>query len=258
MQYDRVENTMDNRQCLYHKGSPVKTGPGSKGTVETDPQAYTWSCCGGNGIVRGCCRAMHTTKKKRVYGKKRNADEARLDGDDDDDGEDSGVGDKLHILTSNAYQEQQQINETELEHTTLNSPDPRRQHRDQHFDNRLQLVDQASVERHAHQYTQQPILPSQPAIDTRLQEIAEDLQPDTDLSPSQMLLLGQQLQEYNQSANTPLGYPQLPPKRDSDSPMSAHPGIEQIAQHLAQTQPGAQLPPEYRGFAPAQDIRLHG
>lgn len=81
-QYDRSENTMDTRECLYHKGSPQKINPATEGTLEDNPQAYIWSCCGGNGMVRGCCRAMHTTKKKRKYSKKRDADTAGLDDED--------------------------------------------------------------------------------------------------------------------------------------------------------------------------------
>ena len=85
--FDRAENTMESRNCLYHKGSPQKTDPNSHGTIITDPTAFIWSCCGGNGDVRGCCRAMHTTKKKRKYtSKKRDASTAGLD--DNDSGDD--------------------------------------------------------------------------------------------------------------------------------------------------------------------------
>lgn len=90
--FDRAENTMESRSCLYHKGSPQKTDPNSKGTIETDPTAFIWSCCGGNGDVRGCCRAMHTTKKKRKYSsKKRSASEAGLDNDSGDDVDESTI-----------------------------------------------------------------------------------------------------------------------------------------------------------------------
>lgn len=261
VQYDRAENTMDNRHCLYHKGSPVKTNPGSKGTIEEDPQAYTWSCCGGNGIVRGCCRAMHTTKKKRKYAKKRNADEAGFDGNDDDgeESENGVINANLPVFISNA-QQQQRLNETQLEATTLDSPDRLKHRHEQYFDQQPQQLSQALHNHHSRSQDplQQPILPSQPSIDTRLQNISQELQPDNDLSPSQMLLLGQQLQEYNQSANMPMGYPQLPLKRNSDSPMSAQPGMKQIAQHLAQTQSGAPLPPEFQAFAPARELGPHG
>ena len=97
---------MDNRHCLYHKGSPVKTQPRSNGTIEEDPEAFTWSCCGGNGMVRGCCRAMHTTKKKRKYGKKRSADDAGLDEKEEEAEESatSGLEDNTQVLLSNAQQ----------------------------------------------------------------------------------------------------------------------------------------------------------
>ena len=78
---------MDSRNCLYHKGSPQKIFPDENASILHTPESFIWSCCGGNGLVRGCCRAMHTTKKKRKYGKKRDATTAGLDN------EDSGVED---------------------------------------------------------------------------------------------------------------------------------------------------------------------
>lgn len=120
-QYDRAENTMSNRSCLYHKGgltlvaglnnqpympmtntittnitgSLQKIFPEGANNIEQSPEAYIWSCCAGNGTVRGCQRAMHTTKPKRKYGKKRTADDAGLDGNEGGDGEgdDSGPDD---------------------------------------------------------------------------------------------------------------------------------------------------------------------
>lgn len=102
---------METRECLYHKGqilpspnlirantppgSPQKISPEERGTIEQIPEAYIWSCCGGNGMVQGCCRAMHTTKKKRKYGKKRDASAAGLDGEDS--GADDSVLDSLAL-----------------------------------------------------------------------------------------------------------------------------------------------------------------
>ena len=98
--FDRAENTMESRNCLYHKGSPQKTDPNSSGTIETDPTAFIWSCCGGNGDVRGCCRAMHTTKKKRKYSsKKRDATTAGLD-DSGDDVDESTIMETPHMTPS--------------------------------------------------------------------------------------------------------------------------------------------------------------
>jgi len=67
---------------MTYAGSPQKISPSTQGAIEHVPEAYIWSCCGGNGLVQGCCRAMHTTKKKRRYGKKRDATTAGLDGED--------------------------------------------------------------------------------------------------------------------------------------------------------------------------------
>ncbi|KAI9722486.1 MAG: hypothetical protein M1828_004733 [Chrysothrix sp. TS-e1954] len=107
--FDRQDNTMENRHCLYHKGrssfvecskilyilltdlpgSPQKIAPEEQGTIQDSPDAFIWSCCGGNGAVRGCCRAMHTTKKKRKYTRKRDASAAGLD--DGDSGQDEST-----------------------------------------------------------------------------------------------------------------------------------------------------------------------
>lgn len=82
-QYDRNFNNMETRECLYHKGSPQKiSNEEGIGSIDQSPEAYIWSCCGGNGMVRGCCRAMHTTKKKRKYSRKRSATDAGLDDED--------------------------------------------------------------------------------------------------------------------------------------------------------------------------------
>ena len=86
MPHDRLLCTIED-EANSSVGSPQKISPSTQGTIEHVPEAYIWSCCGGNGLVQGCCRAMHTTKKKRKYGKKRDATTAGLDG------EDSGVED---------------------------------------------------------------------------------------------------------------------------------------------------------------------
>lgn len=103
-QYDRSINTMGTRECLYHKGSPQKINPAPTGTIEENPEAYIWSCCGGNGVVRGCCRAMHTTKKKRKYSKKRDAETAELDDEDGaaqspDNEDDTSMLENTHMPT---------------------------------------------------------------------------------------------------------------------------------------------------------------
>ena len=107
--FDRAENTMESRSCLYHKGSPQKTDPTSAGSIETDPVAFIWSCCGGNGDVRGCCRAMHTTKKKRKYSKKRDATTAGLDNESGDDVDESTIMEsELTPAQQHAYEQMSQ------------------------------------------------------------------------------------------------------------------------------------------------------
>ena len=105
--FDRAENIMESRNCLYHKGSPQKTDPNSEGSIETDPTAFIWSCCGGNGDVRGCCRAMHTTKKKRKYSsKKRNASEAGFDNESGDDIDESTIMESAQMTPVGQHYEQ--------------------------------------------------------------------------------------------------------------------------------------------------------
>lgn len=49
-------------------------------------------------MVRGCCRAMHTTKKKRKYGKKRSATEASIDETNNATAEESADGDDTAMM----------------------------------------------------------------------------------------------------------------------------------------------------------------
>lgn len=80
----------------HNTGSPQKIDATSDAdsastTLETIPEAFIWSCCGGNGSNRGCCHAMHTTKKKRKYtSKKRDATAAGLDDEGNPNGNDDG------------------------------------------------------------------------------------------------------------------------------------------------------------------------
>ena len=167
-------------------------------------------------------------------------------------------------MLSNARQ--QHLNETQLENTTLDSPDlqqPQHQHqlpRQQQYDHRARL-EQTPLIQHNNQHQQQPTLQSQANLDSRLQEMTQDMQPHPDLSANQMLLFSQQLQNYNMNHHQPVhvaqGYAHLDIKSDPNDTMSAHPGMEQVAHHLAQTQEGAPLPRDIYDFAPLQGTTPH-
>lgn len=255
---------------------------------------------------------MHTTKKKRKYGKKRTAAEAELDEKEDHEESASPVPDvSTKTLLSNA--QRSHLKETEHKRTQQHQPIPSSVQEPQYDgavfqphppQQQAQSDHQQNYPDQDHRYHQQQHHPHQQApmhhqptqyqplqtdhhefrqqghVDHRLNDMAAQMPPQADMSAQLELMFEHQMQGYNHPQDPSIqgqplyenGQPMsdhagfqvlqsnghLDPKHHSDDPISAHPGMDQVAHHLAQSQAngqhGVQLPHEF-SFGPIQDLR---